>query len=421
LSIKHASPDDDDREGEMPDLPALCRTIVEGSPLPMAAVVGARHIVRYANPAFFRLLRKSSNDDVVGVSFAALVPEQECLSSLDRVYGTGEAETHTVALPSEAQPAHWTFAMWAILDGNKRSTGVMIQVAERTSFDQQAIEMNQELLLSGLRQHELTERAETLNSQLQAQMIQRKHMERALVSSEKLAVTARFALTMAHEINNPLEAITNLTYLLAPFQTSPEARSYIETIKQQVKNLTHIATQMLKFHRDSNQPTEFALSTLLREISDFYRPKALSQGVAIQQRIESEGIVVGFRSEMVQVITNLLLNALDATPPQGKITIHLYPAPPWMCESHAHSGYCISMADSGSGIELRDRVRIFEPFFTTKGDKGTGLGLWVSLGIVDRVGGSIRVWSTRRLGRSGTCFTVFLPVEQATFVLLRRR
>ncbi|HEX7422956.1 MAG TPA: HAMP domain-containing sensor histidine kinase [Terriglobales bacterium] len=349
------------------------------------------------------------------------MPEQECLSSLDRVYGTGEAETHTVALPSEAQPAHWTFAMWAILDGNKRSTGVMIQVAERTSFDQQAIEMNQELLLSGLRQHELTERAETLNSQLQAQMIQRKHMERALVSSEKLAVTARFALTMAHEINNPLEAITNLTYLLAPFQTSPEARSYIETIKQQVKNLTHIATQMLKFHRDSNQPTEFALSTLLREISDFYRPKALSQGVAIQQRIESEGIVVGFRGEMVQVITNLLLNALDATPPQGKITIHLYPAPPWMCESHAHSGYCISMADSGSGIELRDRVRIFEPFFTTKGDKGTGLGLWVSLGIVDRVGGSIRVWSTRRLGRSGTCFTVFLPVEQATFVLLRRR
>jgi signal transduction histidine kinase len=228
-------------------------------------------------------------------------------------------------------------------------------------------------------------------------------------------------LTMAHEINNPLEAITNLMYLLAPLQASPEARGYIETIEGQLKDLSHIATHMLKFHRDNNKPTEFALSTLLREISDFYRPKALRQGVMFQQRIESEGIVVGFRSEMAQVITNLLLNALDATPPQGKITIHLFPAPPWLYESRARKGYCISIADSGSGIDLRDRERIFEPFFTTKGDKGTGLGLWVSLGIVNRAGGSMRVWSTRRPGRSGTCFTVFLPAEQASFVPLRRR
>jgi two-component system CheB/CheR fusion protein len=131
----------------------------------------------------------------------------------------------------------------------------------------------------------------------------------------------------------------------------------------------------------------------------------------MKQRVESEGIVVGFRSEMVQVITNLLLIALDATPAEGKISIHLYAAPRWLSESHARTGYCISIADSGSGIDLRNRERIFEPFFTTKGDKGTGLGLWVSLGIVNRVGGSMRVWSTRRPRRSGTCFTVFVPAE----------
>jgi len=108
-------------------------------------------------------------------------------------------------------------------------------------------------------------------------------------------------------------------------------------------------------------------------------------------------------------VTNLLLNAFDATPPRGQVIVHLYSAPPWLCEVHKSSGYCISIADSGSGIAAQDRARVYQAFFTTKGERGTGLGLWVSAGIVNRVGGSIRVWSTCRPGRSGTCFSVFLP------------
>ena len=182
-------------------------------------------------------------------------------------------------------------------------------------------------------------------------------------------------------------------------------------MEEQLKGLTRIATQMLRFHRDSNKPAQFALSTMLRELCDFYAPKALSQGVVVDQRIETEGVLVGFRSEMVQVITNLLINAFDATSPRGRVTVHLYTAPPWLCEAHRHRGYCLSISDTGSGIDPRDRARIFQPFFTTKGDKGTGLGLWVSLGIVTRVGGSMRVWSMQRPGRSGTCFSLFLPSD----------
>ena len=92
--------------------------------------------------------------------------------------------------------------------------------------------------------------------------------------------------------------------------------------------------------------------------------------------------------------------------------IHLYPAPRWLCEIHASRGYRLSIADTGCGIASQDRARIYQPFFTTKGERGTGLGLWVSAGIIDRIGGSIRVWSSRRPGRSGTCFSLFLPAGQ---------
>lgn len=296
-----------------------------------------------------------------------------------------------------------------------------MQVTETTQSHQRAIAVNEQLLLSGVRQHELREIAEKLNAQLQLEIADRKRMEQALVTSEKLAVTARFALTMAHEINNPLEAITNLVFLLAALQTSPETQAYIATIKDQLQGLSRIATQALKFHRDSNKPGVFKLNAVLREVLDFYRPQAERQGIVLHQRFETDGAISAFRSEIVQFVTNLLLNAFDATPAGGQVIIHLYPAPRWLCEIHASCGYCLSIADSGSGIAPEDRARLYQPFFTTKGERGTGLGLWVSAGILDRIGGSIRVRSTRRPDRSGTCFSVFLPVEQAIFTPLRCR
>jgi signal transduction histidine kinase len=178
---------------------------------------------------------------------------------------------------------------------------------------------------------------------------------------------------------------------------------------------------MLKFHRDNNQPTEFKLAEVLRETSEFYRHQAEKQGIAVIQRLETDGIIVGYRGEIIQVVTNLLLNAIEATPFGGKVIVHLYPAPPWLCTVRNKCGYCLSVADTGVGIDPQHFERIFEPFFTTKGDKGTGLGLWLCTGIVSRVGGSIRVWSSHRSGSLRTCFSVFLPAEEASFTPLRRR
>jgi signal transduction histidine kinase len=386
----------------------------------MLAVTGDQHIVRYANPAACRLAGHPK-DQVIGTPFAEIVPGDACLPILDRVYRTGEAETHTELEHGDTQAAYWSYAMWPLLGADERPMGIMIQVTETARFHQQSTAMNQELLVSAVRQHELTEVAEKLNSRLQLEMAERERMERALLNSEKLAAAARLASTMAHEINNPLGAITNLIFLLAPLQSSPEAQAYVATLDTQVRGLTRIATQMLKFHRDSNRPTVFKLSELLHETSEFYRPQAERQGVVVHQRIETDGTIVGYRGEKSQVITNLLLNALEATSAGGKIILHLYPAPPWLCKLRGSCGYCISVADTGRGINPGNYARLFEPFFTTKGDKGNGLGLWLCNGIVNRVGGSIRVWSSRRPNRSGSCFSVFLPTAEDGFTPLRRR
>ena len=143
---------------------------------------------------------------------------------LNHVYSTGEVEIQTEPDRTEADFARWSYTMWPIQGAEDHPVGVMMQVTETTQAHQRAIAMNEQLLLSGVRQHELRETAESLNAQLQLEIADRKRMEQALVNSEKLAVTARFASTMAHEINNPLEAMTNLVYLLAPLQTGPEAQ-----------------------------------------------------------------------------------------------------------------------------------------------------------------------------------------------------
>ena len=400
-----------DPKSHAPDVEQM---LFEGSPLPVAALAGPSHTVRYVNPAFCRLADKAK-DDLIGKPFAEVVLWEGCLALLGHVCDTGEAVVDAEPVETEAHPAGLSYTMWAIRDAEDHLAEVILQVNETTRIHQQAVAMNQQLLLSGVRQHELREMAESLNAQLKLEIAERERMERALVNSEKLAVTARFALTMAHEINNPLAAMTNLVFLLSSLQTSPQAQAFIAMMEDQIQGLSRIATNMLKFHRDTNKLAEFKLDSVLREVSDFYRSQADKRRIVIHQRLETDGAILGFRSEIVQVVTNLLLNALDATSAGGRVAIHLYPAPRWLCEIHASRGYCLSIADTGSGIASQDRARIYQPFFTTKGERGTGLGLWVSAGIIDRIGGSIRVWSSRRPGRSGTCFSLFLPAEQAAF------
>jgi len=408
------------RTGSAPGVLNSERSIVYDSPLPMIELTGPDHLVRHANIAFCQLCSKTE-DQLTGKRFEEIAHWKGCLALLNQAYSTGKIAIQTEPEGKGVHLSGWSYTVWPIRGTEDQAGGVIVQLAETTQFRQRTVAVNEQLLLSGVREHDLRKTAERLTAQLQLESVDRKRMELALVNSEKLAVTARFALTIAHEINNPLAAITNLVYLLGTIDTGPEAQAYIATIEDQLKGLSRISTQMLKFHRDGNKPAVFDLNPVLREISDFYRVEAEKQGIVIDQRLEADATILAFKSEIVQVVTNLLLNALDATPARGQVIIHLYPAPRWLCEIHESSGYCLSIADSGSGIAPEDRARIYQPFFTTKGERGTGLGLWVSVGIIDRIGGSIRVWSSCRRGRSGTCFSIFLPAKQIAYLPLSRR
>ena len=235
----------------------------------------------------------------------------------------------------------------------------------------------------------------------------KKQSEKALMRSEKLAASGRLASMIAHEINNPLDAAMQLAYLLKDSISDATARERLDLLVGQLGIINRITNQTLKLQRDSAKPTQFSIGDLIRELLSAYENKIVKSGVSIQTRLDDERGVLGYSSEIRQVISNLLINALDATPAGGKITIHVYDSLDW--RSGTGRGCRLTIADTGSGIDPQHRSRLFEPFFTTKGENGTGLGLWVSSGIVSRAGGSLRVWSTNRPGRSGTCFSVFLP------------
>ncbi|HEX5227511.1 MAG TPA: PAS domain S-box protein, partial [Bryobacteraceae bacterium] len=172
------------------ELPALCHSLMERSPVPMAELEGAGHVMRYVNPAFCRLAAKSKQA-LIGKPFAEAMQEGDtCLAVLDRVYRTGEAETHTESEHAESKrpdphPAYWSYALWPVLDAEQHSIGVMMQVTETTRFHRQAGAMNEALLVSSLRQHELTEVAEDLNDRLRMEIGERQRVEIALSDSEE--------------------------------------------------------------------------------------------------------------------------------------------------------------------------------------------------------------------------------------------
>jgi PAS domain S-box-containing protein len=235
-----------------------------------------------------------------------------------------------------------------------------------------------------------------------------KRMEEALRRSEKLAATGRLAAAIAHEINNPLESLTNLFYLLQ-CQTSLDesAQRWAEMADKELRRVSHITRQMLSFHRESSRPVPLRVAEILDGVVELYEPRLISRRLSVQRDYTREEQIEGFPSEIRQVLANLLTNAIEACHDQGKIRLHIFACCDWA--DPARRGIRVCIADNGSGISVENRSKIFEPFFTTKGDAGTGLGLWVSRGIVQKHAGSISFRSSVRSGRSGTVFSVFLP------------
>ena len=196
--------------------PSLCRAASEGSPMPMSELEGSTYIVRYANPAFCHLSNKPW-EELVGSDFRTIgSATEDCIFLIGRVHRTGKSHTHIGQVNAGAQPSFWSYAVWPSFSADNRIVGVVIQVTETTAFRQDAIAMNQALLIGSVRQHELTEAAELLTLQLQAEIIApEEDREEALIASEKLASVGRMSAVLAHEINNPIAAVMDILYLVA--------------------------------------------------------------------------------------------------------------------------------------------------------------------------------------------------------------
>ncbi len=248
----------------------------------------------------------------------------------------------------------------------------------------------------------------------------RKQAEHALRQSERMAATGRLAATIAHELNNPLASVTNILFLLEAQLTGfEESRTLVRMAEQEVARMTRIVHQTLAFHRQATLPVPISLTELLDSVLALVEPRIKSLGVRVARRFEGESLVSGFPAELRQVFSNLLINAAEAAGEQGAITVHLFPCRRW---SDLSSGSRVVIADTGPGIPADIRTHIFEPFFTTKGAKGSGVGLWVSSGIVEKHRGSIRVFSRSGAAPTGTVFSVFLPqMDSRTEPVVERR
>jgi len=233
--------------------------------------------------------------------------------------------------------------------------------------------------------------------------------EEALRQTEKLAATGRLAASIAHEINNPLEAVTNLVYL-ARIQPS-NLEKYLKLADQELERIAQITKNTLGFYRDTASPAPVDISEILEEVVALYSRKLNFKRIRLQSEYGDRIVVEGFPGEIRQIFANLLSNAIEAMSEKGRLRIGAK-------QVHGRGnltaipGVRITFLDNGTGIPPERIKKIFEPFYTTKKDVGTGLGLWLTLGLVAKHHGQLRVRSSVRPGRTGTAFSLFLPESQ---------
>jgi len=229
-------------------------------------------------------------------------------------------------------------------------------------------------------------------------------LEEALRRSERLAATGRLVATIAHEINNPLDALTNLMHLLKQNSSLDEdSAELVDLAEREVRRLSNISRQTLTPHRETKLPVVTKLSELLDDVCAMYRPRLQTAKIEVERNFQITGEVTIFPSELRQVFTNLFTNAIDAIGQRGRISLTI--------EEAEGNQIVVKVRDTGCGIPQANLQNIFEPFFTTKGDQGTGIGLWVIKGIVDKLAGRIEVESSTT-GETGTCFSIFLPASK---------
>ena len=233
--------------------------------------------------------------------------------------------------------------------------------------------------------------------------------EEALRESEKLATAGRLAASIAHEINNPLEAITNLIFIAREKCGDPEVETYLKMADQELQRVAHITAQSLRFYRQSTKPQAVRPTELIESVLGLYQNKFVQSGIRVARKDRMCESIVCLESEIRQVISNLIRNAIDATSATGgKLLVRTREATEWRSTA---KGVVITVADTGTGMSPATKAKIYKAFYSTKGTAGTGLGLWVSSEIINRHHGRLLVRSRIRQGASGTVFALFLPYQ----------
>jgi PAS domain S-box-containing protein len=235
----------------------------------------------------------------------------------------------------------------------------------------------------------------------------------ALIASEKLAVAGRLAATIAHEIHNPLDAVANLLYLMRNGVSPEESTQFMDMAEQELARVTQISRAMLGLYRESKAPVVIDLKEMLQEILLLMERRFIELNVNVSANLPQPVSVAAFPAELRQVFTNLIANAAEAASPGGEVKVSITPQ---TAGANANGqkippGATVTIADNGTGIPPEVQSHLFQPFFTTKGERGTGLGLWVSRGIINKHGGIISLKSDTSEQAHGTVASVFLATN----------
>ncbi len=236
---------------------------------------------------------------------------------------------------------------------------------------------------------------------------QQKKTEQALRISERLASVGRLAATIAHEINNPLEAVINLVYLAKHRSVHNDVRDFLSQAEEELARISHLTKQTLGYYRETKESAPMRVGQLVNQLIPVFAARTRNKAVDICTEIRDDPEIHAVSDEIRHLITNLLNNSIDAVSQGGQIRVRVSSATEWL--GNVRFGVRFTVADTGSGIAPEVRSELFEPFFTTKKEVGTGLGLWLCKGIVERHRGSIRLKSSTAPGKSWTVFSVFIP------------
>lgn len=229
----------------------------------------------------------------------------------------------------------------------------------------------------------------------------------AMRQNQKMVSIGRMAATIAHETNNPLESVVNLLFLLRDEVKTDDGKRYVAAAERELSRVIEITRQTLHFYREASKPFEVPVAPLVEEVLSLYRRKLRTKDITLVKEVAPCRTLMALPGELRQVISNVIVNSIDATAEGGKIRVCLKESRSWNGERHP--GMRLLVGDNGCGISQQSLRRIGDAFFTTKGQEGTGLGMWVTRGIVRKYGGRMHLRSSTDEDRHGTVISIFIP------------